>query len=53
MTKRTKINIIDGAHFCRIFDAMDSVAEEMGDVTMSAVANAFARMTAHLDEQRG
>ena len=54
MELRTKIDImdLDGKHVGKILRALDDVVDDIGDVTIGAVADLMARVTAGLDEQR-
>ncbi len=54
MELRTKINHmdLDSRHLGNILCALDDAVEDIGDVTIGAVADLMARLTSGLDEQR-
>ena len=54
MAKRNHIDIteLDSDHMCDIIGALDAAARDIGDVTIGAVSDLMARVTAGLDEPR-
>ena len=54
MAKRNQIDIteLNSTHMCNIILALDGAVEDIGDVTIGAVADLMARVTAGLDEPR-
>ncbi len=54
MELRTKIDIMDmeSKHLGKILRALDDVVDDIGNVTIGAVADLMARVTVGLDEQR-
>ena len=42
MVKRDEMHEMSGKHFTKLFDAIYEVAEELGDVTLPAVADYMA-----------
>ena len=52
MVKRTQLHKMSGNHFFKLFDIVEEVAEEIGDVTLAAVADYLAMGMNSLREQR-
>lgn len=54
MAARTKIDItdLDSQNLCNIIVALDNAVDDIGNVTIGAVADLMARVTSGLDEQR-
>ena len=52
LRKKILINDLGSDHMLKIIHALDDVAYDMGDVTISAVANVMARLCNGMDEQR-
>ena len=54
MTLRNHLDIteLDSTHMCNIILALDSAVEDIGDVTIGAVADLMARVTSGLGEPR-
>ena len=54
MELRTKIGImdLDSKNLCKILQTLDNVVDDIGNVTIGAVADLMARVTVGLDEQR-
>ncbi len=52
LRKKILINDLGSDHILKIVGAMDDVVYDIGDVTISAVANVMARLCDGLDEQR-
>ena len=54
MAKRNQIDIteLDSTHMCNIILALDHAVDEIGNVTIGAVADLMARVTSGLDEPR-
>ena len=54
MAKRNHIDIteLDSTHMGNIILALDHAVEDIGDVTIGAVADLMARVTSGLDEPR-
>ena len=54
MALRKKIGIrdLDNNNMCKIIQALDNAVDDIGNVTIGAVADLMARLTVGLDEQR-
>ena len=54
MAKRNQIDIteLDSKNMCNIILALDAAVDDIGDVTIGAVADLMARVTSGLDEPR-
>ena len=52
MAKRTELNKMSGEHFGKLHNAMNEVAEDIGDVTLAGVADymLFAMNSIYADE---